>query len=255
MKAKKWLQAGLVVLGMTASGFAPSAFGILTTVTNLYEFFDTNTVGVAPSGWNTGTAGGFAVVTNSPFVTSPHSLLLANTNVGTAAYALKSLSPTISSNYDERVFVSYRIQLAQVNASVSVLLTDATTAMFLRNSFNNIGQITTRSNATDVVLGSYMSNVWYDVRMAFTPLVDNYDIEVRTNDTLIASASSLPFAGDRNFVYFYMQNFGKAGGQANAFVDNVFVYVPEPGTALLLGGGLAALLPLRRKKQTVIEKP
>jgi len=247
MKSKTLVQAVVLSAVLGLWGSTPGAFAILNNITNLYEFFDTNTLGVAPSGWSTG-GGGFAVVTNDIFQSSPNSLLLANTNVGVAAYALKALSPTISSNYDELVRVSYRIQLSQVNASVNVLLTDAGTALFLRNTFNNGGQITTRSGASDIVIGSYTSNTWYDVFMLFAPNADKYDIEIRTNNTVMASATSLSFDGDRNFVYFYLQNYGKAGGQASAFVDNVFVFVPEPSVAVFVFGGIASIGLLRRRR-------
>lgn len=248
MKTTKYVR--LLVVGFALSGWwvSPSAFGVLNTITNFYEFFDTNLVGSVPSGWGAG-GGGFALVTNDIFQSSPNSLLLVNNNGGTSAHAFKSLSPTISSNFNERVFWSYRLSLGQTDATINTFLDDGLGFFPMRVSFNNDGNIRASSNTTAVILAPYTADTWYEVRVAFTPIAHSYDIEILTNDTVFVSRTALPFHfNDRNVNRFFFQNFGKLGSDTDAHLDNAFLFIPEPHSALLCLGGWLGLRLLGRRK-------
>src|ERR1041385_1612883 len=130
MQTRKQWHFLAVALAFCVGGSASQSFAILNTVTNFYEYFDGNTVGSPPPGWITG-GGGFAVVTNNLSVSSPNSLVLVNNDSPNPAYALKALSPTINSSYEERVRAGFRINPSQTDAALSVFLTDATTVPFL----------------------------------------------------------------------------------------------------------------------------
>lgn len=213
--ASLWIGGALVVTHVFAA------------VSNFNESFDSTIVGTSPAHWKTG-GGGFAVATNELAQSSPNTLLLCNTNVGAAAYAMRALTPKIEAADTEVVEVSCRIRFAQTDASISAMLTDASTAHLLRINFNNIGQITATSGKEEIKIGSYEANTWHLVRIRLTPAKNEYDLEVSVGNHPVASRKGLPVNGPgKDIVYFYLQNYGRKAGPASAYVDDVAVSWPQ----------------------------
>jgi len=183
--------------------------------------FDSEVVGDAPSDWKAG-GGGFAMITNGVFVSKPNSLALVNTKLATMAYALKKIDPFIVSNEGEPVTVSLRIRLAQKNAAVNLMVTDAATAFVFRVCFNNGGQITASSGKENLTLAAYESDVWYDVRVECVPMKHEYDVTVKSGNTVVANRKGLT-SESREFFYVYLANYGMVDGKAVAYFDDVNV--------------------------------
>lgn len=239
----------LLILALLLGATLPMALAVTTT--NVYQNFDTNAVGDHPAGWSQG-GGGYAVVTNSPFVSSPNSLALINTNSPSMSYAIRTPSPTINSNFAELVQVKYSLYLAQKEAAYNVLLTDFGTRPVFTIAFNNAGVITGMTNGGGTqTIASWVTGLWYHVTLDFIPSNKIYSVNISTNGGLVASLGGLTFAAnDRNFEYFYLQTYGATGKDSYGYFDDISVIInpiPEPALGGIVALGVGLLFWHRRR--------
>lgn len=247
MKQGKMIRYGILA-GLCGCLGLPPAQAAVTT--NLFEYFETNTVGTVPAGWTTGGATpGYYYVTNDLSRSNPNSLLMVNTNSPQQALVLKSLGTAISTNLTDLVEVRFSLNLAQVNATVNARLQDAVGFNFIQVTFNNAGFIT--ASGTNINLAAYQPNQWYDVVMEFRPSEHHYDLRIYTNQTLVAGHTDLALANVVNFNRILFNNFGvaPAGTATSAHIDSVYVItgIPEPGTLGLMSAAAALLAIVRRR--------
>lgn len=239
----------LLILAFLVGATLPMASA--ATTTNMYQNFDTNMVGDMPSGWGQGGSQGYAVVTNNPFVSSPNSLVLVNTNGGQAAYALRSPSPTINSNFDQQVQVKYSIYLAQTEATYNLRIDDFGTVSLFRLAFDNAGHITAFTNGGSRTVANWNTGLWYHVTLDFIPSNKIYSVSVSTNGGLFASMGGLTFENNnRNFEYVYLQTYGAFGKDTYGYFDDISVIInpiPEPTLGGLVALGVGLLLWHRRR--------
>lgn len=232
MKTKVAWIAGLT----TMCGWLVVPAGNAVPVTNFFEYFDTNTVGLLPSGWGQ-EAAGIGYVTNDISQSSPNSLFYTGSD-GIGIF--KSLSPSISSNFNDGVEFRFSINATQANQlrRVWVVNSGGNLPMTIVG-FDASGQITATTNSAgdSAVIGSYLAGVWYDVDVELHPSAKRFSIFVSSNGVSVASLGNLTFQRDNaNFDMVYINGYGNS----TTHFDNMSVIsgVPEPATSSLIGMGL-----------------
>lgn len=217
------------------------------------ENFDSMTVGSPPTGWSSGGLGsGLVAVTNNLAVSAPNSLALVYTNSnGYWTYALKSFSASyIPANSDRKVDVDFRVNFSRTNANEWILLQDSGGASFLRLRFTPQGELLADTNGFNAAtVGTYTSNLWYDVNIHFVPMEQTYDVTLSTNGTTIGSVNDLPMFSSLLFSTVYFQHYGGSGGPI-WYVDDVRVTsIPEPSSLALAATGIVGLRFWRRRSR------
>jgi hypothetical protein len=248
MKTNQVIRIGKNVFLTGLAALVPSICSAVDFVDN----FDTNFVGSPPGGWTVGvqSGGGSGNVDNSQSVSANNSVALytsSNFTFGSTYMYRTDLvnTPTGPFAYFSNDYVYTSVRLTSTNGflNLGVVDTGLTAAFAVR--FNQ-GQIEAYNGATLNALGTYTSDTWYRVEMMTKPATTKYSFTVYDpSDAVVASAVNY----DYNILtspqgLFYIQ-YGTVSGSpvgTTAYIDNVFVGIPEPSNlALLVIGGLSVL--------------
>lgn len=243
--------AGAVILAALGM-IAPS----ITWAVDFFDNFDSGPLGSPPAGWTVGVqpGGGSGNVVNSQFVSASNSVSLftaADFNSGsTYMYKILGNNPTDPFAYFSNDVVTADIRLTSTNAYFDFAITDAVLNQAIPIKFNQ-GFITAYDGATLHTLGSYTSNEWYHLELRTKPSTTQYSLRVYDSaNSLVASADNYGFNVLTSPQGLFLINFGSLSGSpvgATAFVDNIFVGIPEPSIMALVALGGIAILRYRRR--------
>lgn len=240
-----------ILVGLAA--LAPSVCSALDFVDN----FDTDSVGSPPAGWTVGvqSPSGTANVDDSQFVSPSNSVALITplnfASGSTYMYRTDLVNtPTGPFSYFSNDWVYTSVRMTSTNQFLNLKIVDTGLTAAFEVQFNQ-GSIKAYNGPTLNTLGTYTSNEWYRLELSTKPSTTKYSFKVYDSlSNVVASATDYSFNVLTSPQGLFFINYGTVAGtpvSTTAYIDNVFVGVPEPSSiALVIVAGLVVLR-LRRR--------
>ncbi|MGG1514295.1 polysaccharide lyase 8 family protein [Paenibacillus oryzisoli] len=146
----------------------------------LYEDFNAQTTGAAPSGWTLTGTGGTALVANVPDSVNK-SLKLTDTSTTQKIEAAKSFSVS-----GDIYTVEFDVMSAQTNMLSAFYLSGNAGLQAVTVAFDETGHVYTYYGATKTTIQTYSANTWYHIKIVARPADDTFDLYI---DNVLKSAN------------------------------------------------------------------